>query len=174
MIAGGLFLIVDMIARQRGNADDALARSRMVAQPALLGTLFFVAAVGAAGLPPLAGFAGKLFILRAALGAPEAPWIWATVLASGAALVVALSRAGSAVFWRPSESVTMTPAAPGLRTGTAAALIAGSFALMLLGNPISRYANATAAQLVDGNGYVISVMSNIDVDAPAHLEEADR
>jgi len=38
---------------------------------AVLGTLFFFTAITIAGLPPLSGFIGKLFVLEAASAARE-------------------------------------------------------------------------------------------------------
>ena len=106
LVAGGLFLLADLIARERG-VQARLDREQTVARPALLGTLFFVGAVGVAGLPPLAGFAAKLYILQSAFLHPAASWVFSVVLLSGLLVIVALSRAGSALFWRSGDTAVL-------------------------------------------------------------------
>ncbi|MDT9156057.1 proton-conducting transporter transmembrane domain-containing protein, partial [Escherichia coli] len=62
----------------------------------LLGTLFFFGAVAVVGLPPLSGFLGKLMLLNAA---PSVA-LWSVLLLGGFAALLAMSRAGSVLFWR--------------------------------------------------------------------------
>ncbi len=100
LVTGGLFLLADLIGRQRGKAQARLDLSHAVYQPVLLGTLFFVGAVAVSGLPPLSGFAAKLSILQAAQASAAAAWIWGIILISGLFVIVTLSRAGTAIFWR--------------------------------------------------------------------------
>ncbi|CAM5214235.1 Na(+)/H(+) antiporter subunit D1 [Alishewanella longhuensis] len=76
LICGALFLLADMIAVQRGKAGDRLVAARRVSQPVLLGSLFVLAAISVAGLPPLSGFIGKLMLLQAAVGTEKQFWLW--------------------------------------------------------------------------------------------------
>ena len=142
-----------------------------MAEPVLLGTLFFTAAVAAAGLPPLSGFVGKLYVLRSALATPSAPWVLSVVLGSGLLVIVALSRAGSVLFWRASEVHPLGPVSTAPRVGATGALLAAPLLLMALAHPMSRYARETADQLLDTRAYVAAVMSNVGVSVPAHLRE---
>ncbi|MDT8369798.1 MAG: monovalent cation/H+ antiporter subunit D, partial [Longimicrobiales bacterium] len=80
LIVAALFLIVEMIAAERGDARDALTSAPQVTHPALLGTLFFVAAAAVGGLPPFGGFLGKVYVLQSAAGAQSVAWIWTIVL----------------------------------------------------------------------------------------------
>lgn len=76
LAGAALFLIVDMIAKRRGEHGDALTVSPRFCQSELLSGLFFLAAIAIVGLPPLSGFIGKLLILDGVRAAPGAGWIW--------------------------------------------------------------------------------------------------
>lgn len=99
LAAALMFLLAGLIIAQRGKAEDRFVQARPVRQPVVLGGLFFVAALALIGMPPLSGFIGKALMLKAAL--PDyAVWIWPPVLLGSLAALVALSRAGSTLFWR--------------------------------------------------------------------------
>ena len=170
LVGGGLFLLADLIARERGEEAQArLDREQAVARPALLGTLFFVGAVGVAGLPPLAGFAAKLYILQHAFVHTAASWIFAVVLVSGLVVIVALSRAGSALFWRTGDTSAYKTGAELLPATATTLLLSGTVALMLAGGPVISFTQATAAQLADRSAYVDAVMANQSiVPSPSH------
>ena len=63
-VAGGLFLLADLIARQRGVKHTLLVQGAGAAESACARWLFFFGAIAVAGLPPLSGFFGKLLLLR--------------------------------------------------------------------------------------------------------------
>jgi multicomponent K+:H+ antiporter subunit D len=125
--------------------------------------LFFVGAVGAAGLPPLSGFLGKAMVL-AATPIEKAAVLWPAVLLSSLLLIVALSRAGTRLLWAVPASqayAAATPAAPrGARAKLAACglLLACVVAATLGAGPLKRYLDATAAQLLDRAAYVQAVL----------------
>jgi len=169
LVGGGLFLLADLIARERGAAQTRLDRQQTVAQPALLGTLFFVGAVGVSGLPPLAGFAAKLYILQSAFLHTAAGWVFSVVLLSGLLVIVALSRAGSALFWRTGDTAVLAARSGLLPAATTTLLLFGSAALMLGGGATTAFTQATAAQLADRSAYIDAVMSNRAlVPSPQH------
>ncbi len=160
LVGGGLFLLADLIARERGAAATRLDQPQTVARPALLGTLFFVGAVGVAGLPPLAGFAAKLYILQHAFLHPAAVWVFSIVLVSGLLVIIALSRAASALFWRTGDTAAAgAPARPLPATATTL-LLSGTAALMLAGGAVTSFTQATAMQLADRAAYVDAVLAN--------------
>lgn len=160
LVGGGLFLLAGLIARERGEAQALLDREQAVARPALLGTLFFVGAVGVAGLPPLAGFTAKIYILQSAFAHPAASWVFAVLLGSGLLVLLALTRAGSAIFWRtghaPPTGARTTPL-PAIAT---ALLLSGTAALVVGGGAATAFTQATAAQLSDRAAYIDAVMVN--------------
>ncbi len=162
-VAAALFLLAELIASRRGAAQGFLDSAPPVAGAAALGSLFFIAAIAMAGLPPLSGFAGKILILEAARSAPAWAWIWGLVLATSLIVIVGFARAGTTLFWK-SESVA--PAGPLLREGSGSsralaavgALLAGTVGLSLFAGPVTGTLEATARQILDTRGYVEAVL----------------
>ena len=70
-----------------------------------LGIAFLISAIAVAGMPPLAGFLGKALLLDAAGATPFGTWVFAGVLLSSFGVLIALSRAGTAIFWRRGGDV---------------------------------------------------------------------
>ena len=154
LITGALFLIADMIGQQRGKAFDRFVVARRAYQPALLGVCFFIAALSVAGLPPFSGFLGKLVILQSAQGVPEKFWVWLIILVSSLFSIVALSRAGTTLFWRPapnSEADADTKVSL-WQTGAVILLLGGSVLLVLMGSISVQYTQHAAEQLHDVDG----------------------
>ena len=166
LVGGGLFLLADLIARERGAARTRLDCEQAVTRPALLGTLFFLGAIGVAGLPPLAGFAAKLYILQSAYLHTAASWVFSAILLSGLLVIVALSRAGSALFWRTGDTDGLRTPAGLLPAAATTLLLSGTAALMLGGGAVTAFTQATAAQLADRTAYIDAVMSNRAVVPP--------
>jgi multicomponent K+:H+ antiporter subunit D len=171
LVTGGLFLLADLIARQRGEVAARLDRSRSVYQPALLGTLFFAAAVAVAGLPPLSGFAAKLYILQAAQASGAIVWVWGVILICGLFVIVSLSRAGTAIFWRTDDTRGEARPVRGIEVFSTCGLLAGALFLMVFGAQALDYSNATADQLLQRSGYVDAVLANQSVSLPASMKE---
>lgn len=171
LVTGGLFLLADLIGRQRGNDAVRLNRSRAVYQPVLLGSLFFVGAVAVSGLPPLSGFAAKLYILQAAQGSSAVAWIWAVILVSGLFVIVSLSRAGTAIFWRTEDTRGEALPVRRLEAISTGGLLAGALLLMVFGAGALEYSKATADQLMQSSGYVDAVLANESVSTPASAKE---
>ena len=144
-VAGGLFLLADLITRQRGDKGGALVQGPALQNPALLGGLFFFGAVAVIGLPPLSGFLGKLLLLQA----QPSLALWAVLLLGGFAVLVALSRAGSTLFWRVGLSSLDSAELDRGRLAACLLLLACALLLVLLAAPLLDYAQAAAAQLHD-------------------------
>jgi len=162
LIVAALFLLAESISDQRGEGTDRLAPSTPVAQPAALGILFFIAAVGIAGLPPLSGFLGKVFILQSGLGTPGLPWLYGIILGGGLLGLVAMSRAGSVVFWKTAGDTVGTPV-----TGAALfPVILLLFFVALLSafaGPIGAFTQAASVQLLDPEAYIQAVLGGGDL-----------
>ena len=156
LVTAGLFLLSDLIAGRRGAVGDGL--QAVAANPGnLLGGLFFLAAVAVAGMPPLAGFLGKLLLLQAAPPGQVA-WLWGVVLVGSLAVMVALSRAGSSLFWR-TDGETAERLGLSLRLAVPTVLLlAMTLALTLWAAPVIRYAEATAIQLLHPRETVKAVL----------------
>lgn len=158
LVSAALFLIADLVARQRSAAGDRLDVVDSMPHAGWLGTLFFVSAIAIAGLPPLTGFAGKIMILDAARDGRFAVATWAVLLAAALVVIVALARAGSALFWRTGAG----PVAGAILTLRAlapiCALLASIVAMVAWGGRVTAYAWNTAGQLAEPAGYVEAVL----------------
>jgi len=161
IICAALFLIADLIAQQRGKVADRLVAGRAVAQPYLLGTCFVVAALAVVGMPPLSGFVGKVWILKSTLDSEKAMLFWPIYLVSSLALLVAVSRAGTSLFWdhthKDSEAIEGTKAHP-VKVIAVVALLACSPLMVVFAGPISDYMLATSEQLFDINTSINAVL----------------
>jgi multicomponent K+:H+ antiporter subunit D len=153
LVAGGLFLLADLIARQRGDLGTDLISAPALRQPLLLGTLFFMGVISVAGLPPFSGFLGKVMLLRAIELGADAIALWAVVLVGGLGMLISLSRAGSLVFWRPSAEAVGQPA-DAIRVLATVGLLLGSVMLVVAAGPLQAFVQATAAQLLDVAPYL--------------------
>lgn len=154
-VVGGLFLVVDLIAGQRGSAADKIVTAPTMYNRTLLSVLFLLGAVAAVGLPPLSGFFAKLLILRAAPAGLDTGWLWSVLIIGSFFTLIAYSRAGSIVFWRTVEGHVEKPGRLTLSVAVAAGgLIATSIVIVLLAGPISRYVDATAEQLFNPDAYL--------------------
>jgi multicomponent K+:H+ antiporter subunit D len=161
LAAGLLFLLVDLVIRWRAVEGAEIVPTPAYKGKVMLGVLFFAAAIGFAGLPPLSGFIGKLLILAAAQPDPLAPWIWGVILVTSLMGIIALARAGSSLFWKSDASppIPATRAAPDyLEAGPVIALLALLTVLAAAAGPITAYAQSTAAQLFSPAAYIDAVL----------------
>jgi len=148
-VAGGLFLLADLIARQRGAKQALLVQGPALQNPHLLSALFFFGAIAVAGLPPLSGFIGKLLLLRSLEPGLQALLLWPVVLGGSLLTLIALSRAGSMLFWRVGLSQLDSAELDYGRLLACTGLLALSLVLMLFAAPLLSYVEATASQLHD-------------------------
>lgn len=149
LATGALFLIADLISKQRGKAEDRYVTARKMNQGKVIGIAFFIAALTVVGMPPLSGFAGKILILQAAQGMAEIVWVWPVILLAGLACLVAISRAGTTLFWRSAGESTNYASIPRLKLAAVALLLSASPLLVIFGGPVTAYTSLAAAQLHD-------------------------
>ncbi|MFC3284673.1 monovalent cation/H+ antiporter subunit D [Litchfieldella rifensis] len=146
LVTGGLFLLAELIGLQRGKASTRLVKGRPLQNAGLLALLFFVGAIAVIGLPPLSGAIGKVLLLKSASPAQQL-WLWPILLGASLCALVALSRAGSTLFWRSHEGEpNRTPLTRRQLFGVLW-LLGASPILMVLAGPVSDYTQATAEQL---------------------------
>jgi multicomponent K+:H+ antiporter subunit D len=165
LAAAALFLIADLVKRRRREAGDSLRGLDHLGQRGVLGSLFVVAAIAIIGLPPLAGFVGKLSLL-AALPAPVARWGFPLLLLSSLLALIALAHAGSQLFWRQPDGAAVPLRHARLRSGewAALALLLGSgIALVLGGGPALRFSAAAAAQVHAPQQYRAALLEAVPV-----------
>lgn len=149
LVTASLFLISGMVAEQRGKARDWFVVSRKLKDQALLGVLFFIVAMAAAGLPPFSGFLGKLVILQAAVTNTEKAWIYSVILISSLFTIIALSRAGTTIFWRNviSKNQSHSSSLSIWQIGGALILLGSSPVIVLMGASVIEITDSAAAQL---------------------------
>ncbi|SDI02488.1 multicomponent K+:H+ antiporter subunit D [Pseudomonas benzenivorans] len=152
-ICAGLFLLADLIARQRGVKSAELVQGPELQNPYLLGGLFFIGAIAVAGLPPLSGFIGKLLLLRAVEPGLQALLLWPVLLVGGLATLIALSRAGSMLFWRVGQSQLDSAELDHGRLLACVGLLALSPLLVGMAAPLLEYVEATVSQLQELQPY---------------------
>ncbi|WP_148253528.1 monovalent cation/H+ antiporter subunit D [Aidingimonas lacisalsi] len=146
LVTGGLFLLAELIGLQRGKANTRLVKGRPMHRGNLLAGLFLLGAIAVAGLPPLSGAIGKALILQAA-NAAQQPWLWPILLLSGLCALIALSRAGSTLFWRSQEGNPSDARIAPCQWFGVTWLLAASPLLVVFAAPLSDYTLATAEQL---------------------------
>lgn len=147
MITGAFFLIADLISKQRSKAEDRYVIARKLKHQTFIGITFFIAALTVVGMPPLSGFMGKILILQAAQGLREIVWVWPVILLTGLACLVAISRAGTTIFWRTAGENTSDEATSPLKFIAIVLLLSASPLLVIFGGQVTEYTNLTAAQL---------------------------
>ena len=164
-----LFLIVDLVRSSRNNLD--LTPQAPITGATITASLFFVAAIAMAGLPPLSGFLGKLLVLDAAFGTELMVWIWAVVLGASLISVVGFARAGSVLFWK-AQSVAASDAADQTPPPATMSYVAigGLITLLALhtifAGQVHRYTTDVAAQLFSPQPYITIV-----VETPGKLSK---
>jgi multicomponent K+:H+ antiporter subunit D len=162
VLAGAaLFLVADVTMRRRGQYADALVPSPRFAGQDAAALLYLAAAVAAVGLPPLAGFVGKLLILDASFAVPGWPAVWTTILLTTLVGVIGFSRSGSTLFWKASAADADPIACPA-RSSTEfiapALLLAALAGLTVAGGWATAQTRATAAQVMTPTLYIAAIL----------------
>jgi multicomponent K+:H+ antiporter subunit D len=163
LVAAALFLLVELVATQRGESGDRLQPAAPVAQPVLLGIMVLLGSASVAGLPPLPGFLGKLMILESSALTPAHAWVWSVVLVTSVLTLVGLARAGAILFWNvlPASSQPAHIGSSARLTAATLGLLSLSLVLAVAASPLKRYTDATAAQLADRAAYAKAVLGPV-------------
>lgn len=168
LIAGGLFLLVDIISRGRGSFEDRFESSYAMPGAILIGALFIFAAVAMTGMPPLSGFFGKVLILSASLNHHWSGLIFTVVLLAGFIMIVSMARTGSLLFYQviidsEAENKTnkQTSCEPLNRVSVIAVIVLfmASPLLVIFAGPITAFTESAARQQLDNNSYIEAVLS---------------
>jgi multicomponent K+:H+ antiporter subunit D len=105
--AAALFLLADLVIARRGG--DRLGARPAILQNGLFAALFFAAAIGMVGMPPLSGFIGKLMVLDALRAPNTIGWVWSAVLIGSLVTIIGFARAGSNLFWKSTAVLPSEP-----------------------------------------------------------------
>ncbi|KAB7768583.1 monovalent cation/H+ antiporter subunit D [Xanthomonas maliensis] len=163
-VAAALFMIADLIRRRRGPAGDRKEVVAPLPGRAVPGSMFLIAAIAVAGLPPLSGFLAKAALLQHVPAAVTGP-VWTAVLGSSLLVVIGLTRAGVRLFWRvpsamedsperlPPRRARMRP----VETAATVLLLGALMTMTVAADPLMRYTQATGAQLRAPEAYLEQV-----------------
>jgi multicomponent K+:H+ antiporter subunit D len=160
LVAGGMFLLADMVARGRGEIEDKFTSAPIMPNAIIIGSLFMFGAVAMTGMPPLSGFLGKVLILSAAL---DQAWFFAiltVILIAGLLTIIAMARSGSLLFYRTQPCHTL----PGESLNKSAlvavvGLFAASPLLVIFANPVTGFTELVAQQQFDTASYIEAVLT---------------
>lgn len=158
LVTGALFLLVDMIAEQRGKTASRIVKGRKMAQHNLLGGLFFLAAITVIGIPPLSGFISKLFILEAARTGAQVAWLWPSILGATFLMMIALSRAGSRMFWHTLDGKPNDVVHRPWQHASVILLLLSAVGLTVFAQSFANYGAAIAEQLASPQSYIEAVL----------------
>lgn len=161
LAGAALFLVADVTMRRRGQYADAIVPSPHFAGQDMAGLLYLVAAIAAVGLPPLAGFVGKLLILDASFAVPGWQVIWATILATTLVGVIGFSRSGSTLFWKAAPEYADAIAASRRSNAEFVApimLLAMLVLLTIAAGWVTTQTRATAVQVMAPDRYVTAIL----------------
>jgi multicomponent K+:H+ antiporter subunit D len=162
LVTAALFLLADLIGRQRGKIADRITAGPPVSQPRLLGVCFLIAAVTVMGMPPLSGFIGKVWLLKATLNAEYTVIFWPLYLLASLVVLVAVSKAGSTVFWHHQGKATESSKQERVHPAQLVALIiliSGAPLMSVFAGPLSEYAIGAATQLHDFKNNINLILS---------------
>lgn len=162
LIAGGMFLLADIISRGRGSFADKFESGFAMPSAILIGSMFMFGAIAMTGMPPLSGFFGKVLMLNASLSHPWFAWVLAVVLIAGFITIVSMARTGSLLFYDTKDKTAEHTSGEPLNKLSMMAVIAlfvASPVLVIFAQPITAFTEATAKQQFNSQAYVEAVLS---------------
>jgi multicomponent K+:H+ antiporter subunit D len=109
----------------------------------------------------LSGFIGKVALMQAAAPVPGGAFFWALLLLAGLFALIALSRAGSTLFWRPRHEPANAAADP-VRLGLTLILPALVVALSVRAETVLDAGQRVAAQLHAPDRYIEAVLGSAE------------
>jgi len=158
IISAALFMAAGMIARA-GGATRIAELSGLYKGSPFLAVAFLLCGLSLAGVPPLAGFWPKVYLVQAGLEA-GAYGIVAGVLISGFLTLMLVGRIFALVFWRAApDNAPATASDGGVRMkGALGALVVLTFAAGVYSAPIANMSGRAAAELLAPGLYIEAVL----------------
>lgn len=165
------YLLAEWIRSQRETIGDTLTPSWPVYQPMLLGLVTLILMMMLAGLPPFAGFIGKIMLLQSAAGLSSNLFVFAVVIVVSLLGMIALTRAGILLFWnidvpnnpeeiKRMEHLSRQYQSPKYLPSAFFFIFSALILMVFLASPIKQYTNATAFQLKDSLSYQAAILQH--------------
>lgn len=169
LMAGGFFLLADIISRGRGSFEDRFESSYAMPNAIFIGAMFMYGAIAMTGIPPLSGFFGKVLILTASFDHQWSAWVLAVILIASFLMVITMARTGSVLFYEVLESTEKRAqfiaydvagrSSNRLAIATVIGLFALSPVMVIFAQPITAFTASVAKQQFDSQRYIQSVLS---------------
>lgn len=154
--SAALFLLAGLLAPER---ESRVSFAWFPQYANLFAAFYFLLAIASVGMPPLAGFIGKLLILDAGRAASVASVVWPAILITSLLLILGFARTGIRIFWtRSPASVAPTLPVPRAAIVAIGAMIAAIAALSLFAGAVMDDMSATAEQLRSPQRYIAAVL----------------
>jgi len=156
-LSKGLLFLVAGTIRDAAGSTDFHDLGGIAGRTPLVAGAFLVGGLGLVGIPPLAGFFGKLLVFRTAVEAGA--WLPLGVALAGAVLTIAyVSRAWNRGFWG-----TQTPRVEGMQPDSIQVVVIVVLAALVVGvgvgfDPVFRFADAAAQAALAREEYVTAVL----------------
>lgn len=155
LVKAALFLAVGAVERETGVSRlgdlGGVARRRP-----WLAVAFLIPALALAGVPPLSGFWGKLFLVQAGLAAEAVvPAVVAVVVSL--LTLASMLKVWSSVYWGEASPAVVAAAPRRLLAGPLV-LVGASLLVGLLAAPVYGFADAAASDLLARDPYVAAVL----------------
>lgn len=166
VVKANLYLAAGSAERLAGSEHFSDSGGLWRASP-WFGVLFLIPALSLAGIPPFAGFWGKLILTRASLEI-GGYWCAALILGSGFLTLLAMARVWSEVFWKAHPMGDTSVEEP-LPIAFWAPLVGLSLLLALAGifaAPGIEAAGAVADGLLDPTAYIEAVLGPSEEASP--------
>ena len=163
IVKTALFLIGGLI--DHANGSSRLSRiGGMVRTTPFLATMFLLAALGLAGIPPLSGFISKFALIDAGIADRHYAIVAVSLVASMLTLF-SMIRIWMGAFWSPPEAEP-APRQPVNRSGgpalmilPTAALVGCSLAVAAAAGPLYALSERAAQDLSNRDGYITQVLA---------------
>ena len=163
LTSAGLFLLAGILVNRGEVRAAQVEASEPRGDVMLLAGLYFMLAIAMVGMPPLAGFIGKLLILDAARAGAQTAIVWPAILITSLLLILGFAIAGIRTFWAAPDRLLGDPGKPGFRAlpiVVIAVLIAAMAGLAVFAGPVMTDMTATAQQLLKPQGYIDAVLNS--------------
>lgn len=158
IISAALFIAAGMIVAA-GKATKIEDLAGLYKRAPFLAVGFLIAGLSLSGVPPLAGFWPKVFLVQAALEAGSTVLV-AGILLSGFLTLVAVGRAFALIFWRASEDQTPLQDAGPLVKGSLGAFAVTTIVIGLYAAPVVEISNRSALELLSPDAYIDAVLGS--------------